>query len=133
MTVSFVASQEPENVTIESDSSEPTIPYGLGNQRPIVSLSLNDLNLPLNPFNVLNTMVVKQPDEQHSPQSSEPSKPSLIPTPPVILCTTEGWETPHTTTNDAIFYSEVESRRVYWDTSSIDTFGSNEPRTIFIT
>ena len=54
--ISSVASPGPQKVTIDSDSNEPTFPYGFGNQHPIVSPSLNDLNLPPNPFNVLATM-----------------------------------------------------------------------------
>ena len=79
--ISSLASQKAEIVTIESDSNEPTITYGLGNQHPNVSPSFNDLNLPPNPFNVLKTMVVIQPDEQYSPQSPELSNPSPISTP----------------------------------------------------
>ena len=52
ITISSVASPEPQIVTIESDSNEPTFPYAFGAQYPIVPPSLNDLNLPANPFNV---------------------------------------------------------------------------------
>ena len=52
-TISSVASPEPQIVTIESNSNEPTIPYGHGWQVPIIPLSLIDFNLPLNPFNVM--------------------------------------------------------------------------------
>ena len=45
-TISSVASPEPQIVTIESDSNEPTFPYAFGAQYPIVPPSLNDLNLP---------------------------------------------------------------------------------------
>ena len=47
-TISFVASLEPLIVTIDSNSNEPTIPYGFGNQHPIVPPNRNDLNLPPN-------------------------------------------------------------------------------------
>ena len=50
-------------MTIESDSNEPTFPYAFGTQHPIVPPSLNDLNLPPNPFNVLATMAVMQQDQ----------------------------------------------------------------------
>ena len=67
ITISSVASPEPQIVTIESDSNEPTFPYAFGAQYPIVPPSLNDLNLPANPFNVLASMEVIQQDEQDSP------------------------------------------------------------------
>ena len=50
ITVSSVASPEPRIVTLDSDSNDPTIPYGFGSQQPIVRPSLNDLNLPPNPL-----------------------------------------------------------------------------------
>ena len=56
--VSSIASPEPQNLTIHDKSNEPTMPYGFGRQLPIVALSLNDLNLSLNPFNILATMAV---------------------------------------------------------------------------
>ena len=62
ITISYVASPEPQIVTIESDSNEPTFPYAYGTQHPIVPPSLIDLNLPHNPFNVLATMAVLQQD-----------------------------------------------------------------------
>ena len=46
------------------------------------------------------------------------------------LSTIEGWETPHTSTDITTFYSEDGPRRVYWDTSSNDTFNSSEPRPV---
>ena len=105
ITISSVASLEPKVVTIDSDSNEPTFPYAFGAQYPIVPLSLNDLNLPPNPFNVLATMAVIQQDQEQSPQSLEPSDPSPISTPPMNLCTIDDWETTHTTTDDNTFYS----------------------------
>ena len=58
--VSSIASPEPRIFTIDDDSNEPTIPYGFGRQLPIVPPppSLNDLNLPPNPFNILMTMAI---------------------------------------------------------------------------
>ena len=100
ITISSVASPEPQIVTIDSDSNEPTFHYAFGTQHPIVPPSLNDLNLPPNPFNVLATMAVIQQDQEDSPQSPEPSDPSPISTPPMNFSTIEGWETPHTTTDD---------------------------------
>ena len=47
------------------------------------------------------------------------------------ISTTEGYETPQTTTDDNTFYSSGnEPRRVYWDIYSSDTFDSNEPRNV---
>ena len=64
ITVSSVASTEPRIVTLDSDSNDPTRPYGFGQQQPIVPPSLNDLNLPPNPFNVLATMAVIRVDDE---------------------------------------------------------------------
>ena len=134
ITISSVASPEPRIMYIESDSNQPTFPYAFGTQHPIVQPSLNDLNLPPNPFNVLATMAVIQQDQEDSPQSLEPSDPSPISTPPMNLSTIEGWETPHTTTDDNTFYSsENEPRRVYWDLSGDETFELNEPRRVYLT
>ena len=59
-TISFssVTSPEPRIVTTDSDSNEPTIPYGFGSQHPTVPPSLNDLNFPPNRFAVLATIGV---------------------------------------------------------------------------
>ena len=127
-----LASPEPRIVTLDSDSNDPTIPYGFGSQPPIVPPSLNDLNLPPNPFNVLAKMAVIQADDAYSPQSPEPSIPSPISTPPMNVSTIEGRETTYTTTDDATFYSDDEPRRVYWHISSSDTFDSNEPRKVSV-
>ena len=83
---------------------------------PVIPPSLNDLNLPTNPNNILAAIAVANPteeihDENYSPQSPEPSKPSQRSTPPMKLSTIEGWETPHTTTDDNTFYSD-EPRRI---------------------
>ena len=56
--ISSIASPEPRMFTIDDDSNEPTMPYGFGRQLPIVPPSLNDLNLPPNPFNILHTMAI---------------------------------------------------------------------------
>ena len=56
--VSSIASPEPQILTIHDNSNEPTMPYGFGRQLTIVPPSLNDLNLPPNPFNILATMAV---------------------------------------------------------------------------
>ena len=82
ITISCVASPEPQIVTIGSDPNEPTFPYGLGNQHPIMPPSFNDLNLPHNQFNVLATMAVIRQDEENNPQSPDKtSNPSPISTP----------------------------------------------------
>ena len=73
ITISSVASSEPKIVAIDSDSNEPTLPYGFGNQHPNMPPSLNDLNLPQNAFNVLATRAVIRQNEEYSPQSPEPS------------------------------------------------------------
>ena len=132
ITISSVASPEPQIVTIESDSNEPTFPYAFGAQHPIMPPSLNDLNLPANPFNVLATMAVIQQDQEQSPQSPEPSDPSPISTSPMNVSTLEGWGMPHTTTDDNTFYSsENEPRQFYWDSSPNETFEPNEPRRVY--
>ena len=129
ITISSFASPEPQIV-----SNEPTFLYAFGTQHPIVPPSLNDLNLPPNPFNVLATMAVVQQDQEDSPQSPEPPDPSPISTPPMILSTIDDWETTHTTTDDNTFYSsENEPRRVYWDLSADETFESNERRRVYPT
>ena len=132
ITVSSVNSPEPRIVTIDSDSNNPTIPYGFDCQHPIVPPSLIDLKLSPNIFNVLATMVVIQADEAYSPQSLEPSIPSAISTPPMKMSTIEGWDTTHTATDDATFYTDDEPRRVYWDISSSNTFDSDEPRNVSV-
>ena len=133
ITISSVASLEPQIVTIDPDSNEPTIPYGFGNQHPIVPPSLNDLNLPAKPFNVLANVAVIRTDNEYGPQSPEPSIPSPISLPPINVSSIESWETMHTTTEDATFHSEDEPRRVYWEIFSSETFDSNEQRHVSIT
>ena len=68
ITISSVASPQPSIVTIDSDSNEPTMPNGFGSQHPIVPPSLNDLNLPPNPFNALAPMAVIRANAEYSPQ-----------------------------------------------------------------
>ena len=132
ISISTVPSPEPRIVTLDSDSSDPTIPYGFGNQQPIVPPSLNDLYLPPNPFNVMATMAGIQGNDAFSPQSPEPSIPSPISTPPMNVSTIEGWDTTHTTTDNDTFYTDEEPRRVYWVVSSSDTFDFNEPRNVSV-
>ena len=87
--VSSIASSEPNIITLNDDSNEPTTPYGFGRQLPIIPLSLNDLNLPPNPFNILATMAVvnQEHDANYSLWTSEPSEPSPISTPPMNVST----------------------------------------------
>ena len=136
--VSSIESPEPQNLTIHDNSNEPKMPYGFGRQLPIVPLSLNDLNLPLNPFNILATMAMVHQTEDgdndnYSPQSPEPSDPSPISTPSMNVSTFNSWETPQTTTDDNTFFSEDEPRRVYWTFPLDETFYSEgEPRRIYL-
>ena len=130
--VSTIASPEPRIFTIDDDSNEPTMPYGFGQQLPIVPPSLNDLNLPPNPFNILATMAVVDPthddNDRDSPESPDPSVPSSISTPPMNVSAFRSWETSYTSTDDNTFYTSDEPRRVYWDLSSDDDLGSGLPR-----
>ena len=92
------------------------MPYGFGRQVPIVLTSLNDLNLPPNPFNILATMAVvnHEHDYIYSPQSPEPSEPSPKSTPPMNVSTFDSWETSYTTTEDNTFCSSDEPWRIYF-------------------
>ena len=100
---------------------------------PIVPPSLNDLNLPPNPFNILARMAVVHQtqnthDDNYSPQSPEPSELSSMSTPPMNVSAFNNWETSYTSTDDNTFYTSDEPRRVYWDLSSDDDLGSSVPR-----
>ena len=103
--VSSIASYEPQILTINDDSNEPTMPYEIGRQLPIILPNLNALNLPPNSFSILATMAVVNHtedgnDDNYSPQSPEPSEPSPISTLPLNVNTFDSWETSHTTTDD---------------------------------
>ena len=63
LTISSVASPQPQIVTIGSDSNEPSFPCGFVNQHPFLPPSLNDLSMTHNPFNVLATVAVIRQDE----------------------------------------------------------------------
>ena len=131
--VSTIASPQPYIFTINDDSNEPTIPYGFGQQLPIVPPSLNDLNLPPNFFNILATMTIATNtggtnDDNFSPQSPEPSDLSSISTPPMNVSAFRSWERSYTSTDDKTFYTIDEPRRVYWDLSSDDDFGPSDRR-----
>ena len=132
ISISSIASPEPRIVTIDDDSNEPTMPYGFGQQLPIVPTSLNDLNLSPNPFNILATMAVVHQihnthDDNYSPQSPEPSELSSISTPPINVSAFRSWETSYTSTDDNTFHTSDEPRRVYWDLSLDDDLGSSVP------
>ena len=133
-----IASLEQQIVTNHSDSNEPTMSNGVGRQLPIIPPNLTDLNLPTNPFNILETMAVANHtedgnDDNYSPQSTEPSDPSPISTPPMNVSTFNSWERLQTTTGDNTFYSEDEPRRIYWTSPLDKTFYSEgQPRRIFL-
>ena len=117
--VSSIASPELQFFTKGDDSNEPTMPYGFGRQLPIVPPSLNDLNLPRNPFNILATMAIANNDEEthddnYSPQSPEPSEPSPTSTLPMNVSAFNSWETSYTTTDDDTIHSSDEPRRIYF-------------------
>ena len=132
ITIPSVASRGPRLVTLDSDTNDPTITYGFGSQQPIVPPSLNDLNLPPNPFNVLATMAAVRVDDAYSLFSPESSIPSPILTPPMNVSAFEGWDTTHSTIDDAILCTDDEPRIVYWDISSSNTFDSNEPGNVSV-
>ena len=115
--ISSIASPEPQIVTIDDDSNEPTMPYGFGRQLPIVPPSLNDLNLPPNPFNILATVAIATNDNEandnnYSPESPDRSVLSSISTPPMNVSAFNSWETSYTTIDDATFHSSDEPRRI---------------------
>ena len=90
ISISSIATPGPHFVTIDSNSNAPTMPYRFGRQLPIISPSLNDLNLPQHAFKNLATMVVANPtgeghDDNYSPHSPEPSEPSPISTLPMSV------------------------------------------------
>ena len=119
ISISSIASPEPQIVTIDDDSNDPTMPYGFGRQLPIVPPSVNDLNLPPNPFNILATMAIanktqKANGNNYSPESPDPSVPSSISTPPMIISAFNSLETSYTTTDDDTFHSSDEPRRIYF-------------------
>ena len=137
LSVSTIASPQPHFVTIDDDSNQITIPYGFGQQHPIVPPSLNDLNLPPNPFNILATMAIANntgdDNNAYSPESPDPSLSSSISSPPMSVSAFHSFETTHSTTDDNTFYysSDNDPRRIYWETSLNETFESNEPRRVY--
>ena len=72
ITISSIASPDPQTVSIDTDPNEPTMPYGFERQLPIIPPSLNGLNRPPNPFILLATMAAANPiakgqDKNYSP------------------------------------------------------------------
>ena len=131
--ISTIASPQPHIFTINDNSNEPKVPYGFGRQFPIVPPSLNDLNLPPNPLNILATMAVVHQiqnthDDNYNPQSPEPTELSSVSTPPMNVSAFNNWETSYTSTDVNSFYTSDELRQVYWDLSSDDDLGSSVPR-----
>ena len=119
ISISSIASPEPQIVTIDGDSNEPTSPYGFGRQFSIVPPSLNDLNLPPDPFNILATMAIAKNAEDandniYSPESPEPSEPSPISTTPMNVSAFNSRETSYTTTDDDTFHFNDEPQRIYF-------------------
>ena len=86
-TLSSFTSPKPDIFTLEDDTTDPRTPYGSGVQQVIFppSLSLNELNLLVNPFNKVAMAVVQpnmtQNEKDYSPQSPKPSKLSPSPEP----------------------------------------------------
>ena len=119
ISTSSISSPEPQIVTIDDDSNEPTMPYGFRRQLPIVPSSLNNLNLPPNPFNILATMAIANNTQEangnnYSPELPDTSVPSSKSTPPMNISAFNSWETSYTTTDDDTFHSSDETRRIYF-------------------
>ena len=118
-TAGMLASPKHHIFTVNDDSNDPTIPYGFGRQLPIVPPSLNDMNLPPNPINILATMTVSNNTEDanidnYSPQSLELHELSSISTPPMNVSTLNSWDTSYTSTRGNTFHSKDEARRIYF-------------------
>ena len=100
-TILSVAYSEPYIVIIESYLNKPTMPFGYGRQQSINLSSFNDLNLPMNPFNVMTPVFpapraelwlysIQADDNPIHPQMSEISNNS---TPPLWVSTVDAWQT----------------------------------------
>ena len=100
ITISSVASLNQRIVTFESDSNEPTLPYGYGRQQPIIFSSLNVLNLPMSHFNVIiifspapETEAQWYPTQVHnSPISPEVFDISVVSTLTMEMSTVDAWQ-----------------------------------------
>ena len=107
-TISSMAFPEPQIAKIHSSSKDPTIPHGYGKEDQKIYPSLNDLNLPPNPFNNLATMTVISPKaEPHNnkerPPLPVPSEISPLSTPPI---TNSSVDTRETSFYKGNFYAE---------------------------
>ena len=110
LSVSSIAFPEPQILTNHDNSNESTMPYGFGRQLPIVPPSLNDLNLPPNPFNILATMAVVNHTEDennnnyspHSHQSHLIHRPSQHHQRTSVILTVGKHRTPQLTTTPSI-------------------------------
>ena len=71
-TISSVKSPEPDFVTLDDDFNESTMPYGFGQQLPIIPPSLNNLNLPPSPFNIVATRAVVNPTDDGYDENCSP-------------------------------------------------------------
>ena len=60
ITLSPIAPPGPQFIPTDFESNEPTRPFWFGWQMPFIEPSLNNLNLPPNPINVLELMTVIQ-------------------------------------------------------------------------
>ena len=79
--LSTVATSEPDFVTFDDYSNDPTSPYWFRAQQPTVPPCLNELNLPPNPSTILAIMALvranpTQRDKKYILQSPDPSEPS---------------------------------------------------------
>ena len=100
ITISSVATPEPQIVSIASNSNEPTIQYGYGRRAPNILPCLNHLNLPLNPCNVMtpkplaaiNERGTYAPAADDSPTSTTTFTKSEILTSSMIVSTVDAWE-----------------------------------------
>ena len=100
ITITSVTSPEPENVTIESDSDDLSIPYGYGRQVPVV-LPIHELDLPIKAFNVRMSITLAPTTE--TPEYHRANHDSPISTAPfdifdkskqsIMVNTGDVWET----------------------------------------
>ena len=113
-----VESPKPQKVSIESIFNKPTMSYVYDRQQPIIPTNFNDLNLPLNLFNVITLVSPATVTQTQSYPFATNDSPI------------------HAKSFD-IFNFTTSSARVSmvdaWKTSSeVETLYSDEPRWIFI-
>ena len=70
ITLSSISSPSPQTVSINSDSNERALPYGLGQQPLNIPPSLDDLNLTPNSFIILANLVVAKPTSKRHEENS---------------------------------------------------------------